>query len=127
MKSVNLSHAGTYYCAVASCGHIVFGNGTKLDFEDEADSLVLVYMLSAALTFTTILAVLLTFSICMMNNSCKSTESEARVAASSSANAEGHRDADDLHYAALSVHTANRPRRQRNNTKTECVYASVKQ
>ncbi len=33
MKNLNLSHAGTYYCAVASCGHIVFGNGTKLDFE----------------------------------------------------------------------------------------------
>ena len=33
MKSLNLSHAGTYYCAVASCGHILFGNGTKLDFE----------------------------------------------------------------------------------------------
>uniref|UniRef100_A0A4W6DHY5 Ig-like domain-containing protein n=1 Tax=Lates calcarifer TaxID=8187 RepID=A0A4W6DHY5_LATCA len=27
----SLSHAGTYYCAVASCGHILFGNGTKLD------------------------------------------------------------------------------------------------
>ena len=25
MKSLNLSHAGTYYCAVASCGHILFG------------------------------------------------------------------------------------------------------
>ena len=33
MKSLNLSHAGTYYCAVASCGHILFGDGTKLDFE----------------------------------------------------------------------------------------------
>ena len=33
MENLNLSHAGTYYCAVASCGHILFGNGTKLDFE----------------------------------------------------------------------------------------------
>ena len=31
MKSLDLSHAGTYYCAVASCGQILFGNGTKLD------------------------------------------------------------------------------------------------
>uniref|UniRef100_A0A8D3AWV4 Ig-like domain-containing protein n=1 Tax=Scophthalmus maximus TaxID=52904 RepID=A0A8D3AWV4_SCOMX len=27
MKSLNFSHAGTYYCAVASCGHVLFGNG----------------------------------------------------------------------------------------------------
>ena len=33
MKSLNLSHAGTYYCAVASCGHILFGDGTKLDVQ----------------------------------------------------------------------------------------------
>ena len=33
MKSLNLSHAGTYYCAVASCGHILFGNGTNGDLK----------------------------------------------------------------------------------------------
>ena len=33
VANLNLSHAGTYYCAVASCGHILFGNGTKLDTE----------------------------------------------------------------------------------------------
>uniref|UniRef100_A0A3B3V933 Ig-like domain-containing protein n=1 Tax=Poecilia latipinna TaxID=48699 RepID=A0A3B3V933_9TELE len=30
MKNLNASHTATYYCAVASCGHVVFGNGTKL-------------------------------------------------------------------------------------------------
>ncbi|XP_036969110.1 uncharacterized protein LOC119027773 isoform X1 [Acanthopagrus latus] len=66
MKSLNLSHAGTYYCAVASCGHILFGNGTKLDFQDKVDSPVLLYFLSGALTFTTILVVLLTLSVFKM-------------------------------------------------------------
>ncbi|KAM6894189.1 uncharacterized protein PEZ65_021868 [Lycodopsis pacificus] len=76
MKSLNPSHAGTYYCAVASCGHILFGDGTKLDFEDE-DSLVLVYFLSGALAFTIILSVLLVFLLCMMNkrNRCECTDS----------------------------------------------------
>uniref|UniRef100_A0A8B9GPY1 Ig-like domain-containing protein n=1 Tax=Astyanax mexicanus TaxID=7994 RepID=A0A8B9GPY1_ASTMX len=31
-NNLSLSDAGTYYCAVAACGEILFGNGTKLDF-----------------------------------------------------------------------------------------------
>ncbi|XP_053271663.1 uncharacterized protein LOC128429848 [Pleuronectes platessa] len=37
MERLNRSHAGTYYCAVAACGHIVFGDGTKLEFDGEVD------------------------------------------------------------------------------------------
>ncbi|XP_030286133.1 uncharacterized protein LOC115589433 [Sparus aurata] len=128
MKSLNLSHAGTYYCAVASCGHILFGSGTKLFFEYGVDSPVLVYFLSGALTFTTILVVLLALSMFNMKkrNSNQSTESQARLSASSTTNAVGHGDADDLHYAALSFNLPNRSRRQRNNTNSECMYSSVK-
>ncbi|XP_035264010.1 immunoglobulin superfamily member 3-like [Anguilla anguilla] len=32
-RNLSPSDAGTYYCAVATCGEILFGNGTKLDFE----------------------------------------------------------------------------------------------
>ncbi|XP_047441570.1 signal-regulatory protein beta-2-like, partial [Mugil cephalus] len=30
-KDISSSDAGTYYCAVATCGEILFGNGTKLE------------------------------------------------------------------------------------------------
>ena len=30
-NNVGTSDAGTYYCALAACGEIVFGKGTKLD------------------------------------------------------------------------------------------------
>nr|XP_040038229.1 uncharacterized protein LOC120822523 isoform X1 [Gasterosteus aculeatus aculeatus] len=75
MESLNPSHAGTYYCAVASCGRILFGDGTKLNFPDEKDSRILVYFLSGALTFTIILNVLLVLLRCMMNkrNRCEVT------------------------------------------------------
>ncbi|XP_074505730.1 signal-regulatory protein beta-2-like [Sebastes fasciatus] len=32
-KNVSSSDTGTYYCAVATCGEIFFGSGTKLDVE----------------------------------------------------------------------------------------------
>ncbi|KAM8747228.1 uncharacterized protein AB9X84_015321 [Acanthopagrus schlegelii] len=129
MKSLNLSHAGTYYCAVASCGQILFGDGTKLDFEDEKKSPdLLVYYLSGALAFTMVLVVLLALSVYKIKkrNRCQCTESP-RVSASNTSNREGDQDADNLHYAALNVKLPNRSKRQRNNTNNECVYSSVKQ
>ncbi|XP_019123712.2 uncharacterized protein LOC104939186 [Larimichthys crocea] len=126
MKSLNPSHAGTYYCAVASCGHILFGNGTKLDFEDEVD---LAYFWRGFSAFTTILVVLLAFSVCMMNktNSCRSSESQTRCSAPSTANAEDYQNVDNLYYAALSVNLSKRSRTQRDQTWSECVYYSAKQ
>uniref|UniRef100_A0AAZ1Y674 Ig-like domain-containing protein n=1 Tax=Oreochromis aureus TaxID=47969 RepID=A0AAZ1Y674_OREAU len=32
-KNVSSSDAGTYYCAVATCGEILYGKGTKLDIQ----------------------------------------------------------------------------------------------
>ncbi|XP_042258222.1 uncharacterized protein LOC121890033 [Thunnus maccoyii] len=124
--SLNLSHAVTD-CAVASCGQILFGNGTKP--KDEVGSLdSLVYFLSGALAFTTILVILLAFSVCMMNkkNGCQCGESE-RISASAPTNGEAYQDADNLHYAALRDHKVNRPRRQRDDTSSQCVYSSVRQ
>uniref|UniRef100_A0A665WEJ6 Ig-like domain-containing protein n=1 Tax=Echeneis naucrates TaxID=173247 RepID=A0A665WEJ6_ECHNA len=43
-KTVSSSDAGTHYCAVATCGEILFGNGTKLDIDkleiEELDKLL---------------------------------------------------------------------------------------
>lgn len=35
-KNLSLSAAGSYYCAVAACGEILFGNGTKLNIKGKA-------------------------------------------------------------------------------------------
>ncbi|XP_042258225.1 uncharacterized protein LOC121890035 [Thunnus maccoyii] len=127
MKSVNLSHTGTYYCAVTSCGQIVFGNGTKMDIGNEVD-FVLVYFLFGALAFSTILIVFLAYAAYTMNkNCCQRTESQERSPVDSTPDPESYRDTDDLHYAALRENKVGRSRRQRNDTGTECVYSSVKQ
>uniref|UniRef100_A0A671XYC1 Ig-like domain-containing protein n=1 Tax=Sparus aurata TaxID=8175 RepID=A0A671XYC1_SPAAU len=35
-KNINSSDAGTYYCAVATCGEILFGNGAKVEIVEIA-------------------------------------------------------------------------------------------
>ncbi|XP_062849614.1 uncharacterized protein LOC134311895 [Trichomycterus rosablanca] len=35
-RNLSTSDAGTYYCAVATCGEILYGKGTKLEIKDEA-------------------------------------------------------------------------------------------
>uniref|UniRef100_A0A674EF42 Ig-like domain-containing protein n=1 Tax=Salmo trutta TaxID=8032 RepID=A0A674EF42_SALTR len=76
-RNLSLSDAGTYYCAVASCGEIMFGNGTKLDIKgrkrliifqnNSADSLLLVYCLSSALGLSFTLIIVLGSIMYKMN------------------------------------------------------------
>ncbi|XP_008285415.1 uncharacterized protein LOC103361177 [Stegastes partitus] len=128
LKSLNQSHAGTYYCAVASCGRILFGNGTKLDFDEEVFSRVLVYVLSGALGFSTILVVVLAYKVYTVykTRSRKCPEPQETSSAASAPNADGFRDADSLHYAALRHNKVNRSRREKDNTLSECVYSGVR-
>ncbi|XP_030609767.1 uncharacterized protein LOC115797347 [Archocentrus centrarchus] len=129
IEDLKPSHAGTYYCAVASCGHIVFGNGTKLDLRREVVFLVSVYYLSGALAFSTILVLLLAFLLykVIKRSNCKCSEPQTQLPSPSATNPETWQNADNLHYAALSVKQPNRSRRQKNNTDSECLYSSIKQ
>uniref|UniRef100_A0A674EDB5 Ig-like domain-containing protein n=1 Tax=Salmo trutta TaxID=8032 RepID=A0A674EDB5_SALTR len=108
-RNLSLSDAGTDYCAVASCGEILFGNGTKLYIKD---SLLLVYCLSSALGLSFILITVLGSIMYKMN---KRTCLQCR-------------DADSLHYVALNLsNKKNRSRRQRSNMEEETVYSGIRQ
>ncbi|XP_060951855.1 uncharacterized protein LOC133028842 [Limanda limanda] len=124
MERLNHSHAGTFYCAVAACGHIVFGDGTNLEFDDEVNWLG--YFLSGAFGFT--ISLLLAVLLYKINKRrCwRCSESRTQPSSPSTTNAEGNQHADDLHYAAVNVNLASKSRRQRDNTNDECVYSSVK-
>ncbi|XP_043954150.1 immunoglobulin kappa light chain-like [Gambusia affinis] len=61
LENLNVSHAGTYYCAVAACGYILLGNGTKLDYKEHLDSPVLLYVLTGTLAFVVVLMGLLAY------------------------------------------------------------------
>ncbi|XP_014867392.1 PREDICTED: signal-regulatory protein beta-2-like [Poecilia mexicana] len=63
-KNISSSDAGTYYCAVATCGQIIFGNGNSLETKGfslgSKKAIIVIFFLSAALTISLIgIAVLL--------------------------------------------------------------------
>ncbi|XP_036968549.1 uncharacterized protein LOC119027449 [Acanthopagrus latus] len=125
-KSLNRSHAGTY-CAVASCGHILFGVEKRMPSKRKGDSSVLVYCLTGVLTLSTILVVLLAYAAYTLNkrNGCGRTESQS--SASLSPNAGNNQDSDNLHYAALKEFRPNWSPRQTDDIQSECVYSGVRQ
>uniref|UniRef100_A0A3B3UV63 V-set and immunoglobulin domain-containing protein 1-like n=1 Tax=Poecilia latipinna TaxID=48699 RepID=A0A3B3UV63_9TELE len=132
MENIKKSHVGTYYCAVASCGRIDFGNGTKLELESEAVSLVLVYFLCAALIFTIILNVLLAVKLykkhnkdsCQTSGNCWVCSQVIHISTFKKKSFVFH---NNLHYAAVNVNQPTRSRRQKKSQETECVYSSMKQ
>uniref|UniRef100_A0A672G912 Ig-like domain-containing protein n=1 Tax=Salarias fasciatus TaxID=181472 RepID=A0A672G912_SALFA len=113
MENLTQADAGMYYCAVASCGQVLFGNGTKLDFPDKVNPWVLVHLLSWALLFTMIFSIFLAISLYNITkkNSCHSTGNLHSLW--------------NLHYAALSLKKTNRPRRHGNASNDECVYSNA--
>ncbi|XP_075890106.1 uncharacterized protein LOC142893428 [Nelusetta ayraudi] len=126
MKSLSVSHTGTYYCAVASCGHILFGNGTHIKhMVSKSNSTV--HFLSGALVFTTILLIVLAFSVLTIYNRKKCHCKESQITSTTDITPEaGQQDASDLHYAALRQIKGNRSRREPTNIVDDCVYTAVR-
>ncbi|XP_049442783.1 uncharacterized protein LOC125895060 [Epinephelus fuscoguttatus] len=84
-KNVSSSDAGTYYCAVATCGEILFGNGTKLDIEGASsgsvfvllEDRVILLLLCAVLAISVIVIAVLIYII--KKNKCGYCNNEAAV------------------------------------------------
>uniref|UniRef100_A0A3B4Y6N3 Tyrosine-protein phosphatase non-receptor type substrate 1-like n=1 Tax=Seriola lalandi dorsalis TaxID=1841481 RepID=A0A3B4Y6N3_SERLL len=129
LKSASSSDAGMYYCALASCGEITFGNGTRVEIVDVSTKVspLMLYFLSVALAVSIIILLVLAFSAYMLNKKlcslCKGTVSHLTCSAASDTRSQ---DADMLHYAALSVKRNSERHGQDDNMDTDCVYSRVK-
>uniref|UniRef100_H3C6Y9 Ig-like domain-containing protein n=1 Tax=Tetraodon nigroviridis TaxID=99883 RepID=H3C6Y9_TETNG len=124
MENLNISQTGTYYCAVAACGHILFGNRSKVEFEgplhlyfvNRSDS---VFAAAVKMIYLCIITYLSYFwCVCRKSRSRGSSVSTTEQCQS-------EKEEDHLHYAAVRVNKPNKTRRQRN-IPNECVYSGVR-
>ncbi|XP_059918935.1 uncharacterized protein LOC132465985 [Gadus macrocephalus] len=129
-NNVDSSDAGTYYCALAACGEVVFGNGTKLDLTEPYRHLV-----------TVVLGILL--ACCLVGNiiqfiarnkkhvweHCKGTLSSSdHVATDSVIQEQQDRETDSLNYAALDFPGRKTKKGKKNSERTEeSLYSDVRE
>uniref|UniRef100_A0A669DX33 Uncharacterized LOC102079338 n=1 Tax=Oreochromis niloticus TaxID=8128 RepID=A0A669DX33_ORENI len=101
-KNVNSSDAGTYYCAVATCGEIFFGNGTKLDVQEKPTRLVFIEFVILITCFAISIIGNL-FFICNRRvcKKCKEIKSDTTEVQTDNLYQPTEAD-DEINYAALS-------------------------
>uniref|UniRef100_A0A087Y0V8 Ig-like domain-containing protein n=1 Tax=Poecilia formosa TaxID=48698 RepID=A0A087Y0V8_POEFO len=126
ISKLDASHAGTYYCAVASCGHILFGKGTKLDLkaptpytEKQVDPALMhggVASLAASLIFN----IILIFIVC--RNFRRKTDSTIQTCFVLQ-----DEDLTVVQYAALDFKLKSDAKNRQKNREEEPVYSRVRQ
>ncbi|XP_034161602.2 uncharacterized protein LOC113542717 [Pangasianodon hypophthalmus] len=127
--SKNISHndTGTYYCAVAVCGKIIFGNGTRVQQENCATAFnPVVICLGTALVMCGILISAQAVLLCKSKNCQQYRErfQHGAVTNTEKTNAQ-NQDAVELNYAALHFNEKKRARENRGRSQGS-VYSEVK-
>ncbi|KAK7904664.1 hypothetical protein WMY93_017271 [Mugilogobius chulae] len=123
IRNVSSEQTGTYYCAVAACGQVLFGDGTRVNVKVRMDVQTLVIsVLTGALAFSSVLIMFLGLYLCRMKKKYSSLSTNSRMMTTTN---EQDPDVSSLHYAALSVQPSSR--RQRVTAQTDCVYSTVQQ
>ncbi|XP_041799629.1 uncharacterized protein LOC121611254 [Chelmon rostratus] len=131
---ISSSDAGTYYCAVATCGQMLFGNGTKLDVEvgstcDSQKGDTVLYLVCAALALSLVLVAFLLYAI--RKKSCDCCDAvvtlQANAASASGDQQSQQRNEDSLVYSApdFTRRKAGKSGR-RSARKEETIYAEVR-
>ncbi|XP_030224822.1 uncharacterized protein LOC115552672 isoform X9 [Gadus morhua] len=129
-NNVDSSDAGTYYCALAACGAVMFGNGTKLDLTGPKKDVVTVVLgILLACCLVVIIILLLTRNKKQVCEYCKGTLGASYSVPHDSVIQEPQDEkTDSLNYAALEFSGRKTRGRKKNNEKTqESLYSAVRE
>ncbi|CAL8271445.1 unnamed protein product [Boreogadus saida] len=128
-NSVDSSDAGTYYCALAACGEVVFGNGTKLDITELGKNEVTVVLgILLACCLVVIIILFLTRNKKHVCEHCKGTQSASNHVDHDSVIQEQDGETDSLNYAALKFSARKTRGMKKNSVRTEeSVYSAVRE
>ncbi|XP_047196536.1 uncharacterized protein LOC118112473 [Hippoglossus stenolepis] len=125
----NSSDAGTYYCAVVTCGEILFGEGTKVEMRSELDPLVLVLavLLVCCVTVVVVLSVKVNQRVCKHCKGAMSTfhhQGHDRSSLDQSNNWEG--EAEESNYVAPTFFERKARVEEKRESPHQCLYSTVK-
>ncbi|XP_076829365.1 uncharacterized protein LOC143475392 isoform X2 [Brachyhypopomus gauderio] len=67
-KNLSRSDDGAYYCAVATCGEMFFGKGTKLDFKDDGYNQMKLMVILSIVRSTVVLLTFIFFLLCYLGH-----------------------------------------------------------
>uniref|UniRef100_A0AAX7V289 Ig-like domain-containing protein n=1 Tax=Astatotilapia calliptera TaxID=8154 RepID=A0AAX7V289_ASTCA len=132
-KNISSSDSGTYYCAVATCGEILFGNATKQQMEQAAGLEFIALMIAIICLIISVILNIIFICCRTPRAACKqfqkkssSQERQDDLRQTVDSSPEGEYD---LNYAALhfSGSKATRGKKRKNELETEeSVYSQVK-
>ncbi|XP_013125767.1 uncharacterized protein LOC100702256 [Oreochromis niloticus] len=133
-RNISSSDTGTYYCAVATCGEILFGYGTKLDIEVpvvrhwDLTNTVLI-LLCVALSISLIVIAFLIYIIKEKNKTSAAASLQTNTETTRAEQQIHKRHEDSLTYAAPTFTKRNTRKAERRNaraTETICIYSDVR-
>ncbi|XP_060903525.1 uncharacterized protein LOC132981599 [Labrus mixtus] len=129
-KTINSSDSGTYFCAVAACGEILFGKGTKIDFKGANNwtAVIALFLLSAALAISLIIIAFMIHII--KTKSCDSSKAAEDLQTHPAADRRRQQSAEDsLVYSAPTFSKRRTDKREKRKVKAateETIYTGVR-
>ncbi|XP_044061695.1 uncharacterized protein LOC122880523 isoform X3 [Siniperca chuatsi] len=127
----NSSDTGTYYCAVVTCGEILFGEGTKVETRSELDPVVLVLGVLLACCVTVIAVLIFYVNQRKVCEHCKAAMGDSHHLGHDKSTVNQSNDlageAKVVNYAALDFSTRKVKRgKKKDEYMTECMYSVVR-